>query len=662
MIKSGKQAAARRWHVGLAGWLGTWFICLAMISPSWAAVVIQNGSPGANGTAGSAGDPGTNGGNGGPGSPDPVVANTGTNFDPTNTAQATGGAGGSGGNGGAGNPALNPNAAGGNGGNGGKGASAQATAITTSNSLVAPVSTTVLAQGGAGGVLGLGGAAAGSGAPGADGVSGAGGAAEATGSALAIGSPPVVIDVTAIGGAGGDGHATRASNGALGGNAQAGAVGSGGTTGANLFSILATATGGAGGDAVSSLGGNGGAGGSALADANGNKTGAAPTTIPAITAIALGGAGGAPSAGGLPGSGGAASANANGTATFAIAVNATATGGATPGLDADGMAVARAKATAASGSATAQANSGGALTPLVSTTAIAPVASLSTAESRAAAASSFPNLALADNLQAAAYAVGTPLGSDVTAVVADNLHAQSMVDGADSLGLFYLSGAYSASGSGAAKTFDSSATFTIDLTQLTAPHDLQLAVVDARMLGTGFDDLHLEVIREGLTVVSEVYANPVLALATLTDHVLNLDDIETGIGDNLLDVTVRLSVTTNDPGASFGAMFVLANSALPTWDADFDEDSDVDDVDLATWEAGYGAGATHAQGDADRDGDVDGRDFLIWQRQYTGSIFAEYAAVPEPATGLLTFLASIIAACRRRRGAAGLQPRGFGSR
>jgi hypothetical protein len=67
---------------------------------------------------------------------------------------------------------------------------------------------------------------------------------------------------------------------------------------------------------------------------------------------------------------------------------------------------------------------------------------------------------------------------------------------------------------------------------------------------------------------------------------------------------------------------------------------DVDGTDLDFWQAGYGSGASHAQGDADDDMDVDGKDFLIWQRQFTSdlNLFAVQKAVPEPATGMMLML------------------------
>ena len=90
-------------------------------------------------------------------------------------------------------------------------------------------------------------------------------------------------------------------------------------------------------------------------------------------------------------------------------------------------------------------------------------------------------------------------------------------------------------------------------------------------------------------------------------------------------------------------------------EADFDEDGDVDDVDLGLWEAGYGltGSAAHIDGDANGDMNVDGADFLKWQIQYTGSLnpLSSSAAVPEPAS--LALVASCVScvfwrAARRR--------------
>lgn len=91
---------------------------------------------------------------------------------------------------------------------------------------------------------------------------------------------------------------------------------------------------------------------------------------------------------------------------------------------------------------------------------------------------------------------------------------------------------------------------------------------------------------------------------------------------------------------------------VSTWQADFDEDGDVDGADLATWKAGSvseGLG-THRKGDANGDGLVNGSDYLVWQRQQ-GMQAPQPAigAVPEPGSLLLGLLGmGVVAAIRRR--------------
>ena len=70
--------------------------------------------------------------------------------------------------------------------------------------------------------------------------------------------------------------------------------------------------------------------------------------------------------------------------------------------------------------------------------------------------------------------------------------------------------------------------------------------------------------------------------------------------------------------------------------ADFNQDGNVDALDLAEWQGDFGI---DADSDADFDGDTDGRDFLIWQRQYGLStlplVTGSTVTVPEPASVLL---------------------------
>ena len=84
---------------------------------------------------------------------------------------------------------------------------------------------------------------------------------------------------------------------------------------------------------------------------------------------------------------------------------------------------------------------------------------------------------------------------------------------------------------------------------------------------------------------------------------------------------------------------IVQLSVVPIFEADFDEDGDVDDADLARWRSGFGSGSNHDQGDADLDGDVDLADLMVWQRQLGSSISlaAANVAIPEPAGIVLAF-------------------------
>jgi len=91
-------------------------------------------------------------------------------------------------------------------------------------------------------------------------------------------------------------------------------------------------------------------------------------------------------------------------------------------------------------------------------------------------------------------------------------------------------------------------------------------------------------------------------------------------------------------GAIYGADdFTIA---VATYDpADFDQDGDVDGVDLNMRETVFGL---NPMADADLDGDSDGSDFPIWQRQFTGgsnSIPIPIHSVPEPLSFALLALA-----------------------
>jgi hypothetical protein len=83
---------------------------------------------------------------------------------------------------------------------------------------------------------------------------------------------------------------------------------------------------------------------------------------------------------------------------------------------------------------------------------------------------------------------------------------------------------------------------------------------------------------------------------------------------------------------------------------DFNQDGMVSAADLPVFKAHYGmaSGATAATGDADANGRVDGNDFLVWQRnQGTKPPASGVTAVPEPAAGVLAFVAIALTVRRR---------------
>lgn len=111
---------------------------------------------------------------------------------------------------------------------------------------------------------------------------------------------------------------------------------------------------------------------------------------------------------------------------------------------------------------------------------------------------------------------------------------------------------------------------------------------------------------------------------------------------------------TND-GLAFnlnllGAMTVTGGVDPMFNSADFNEDGEVDGLDLAAWKSAFGPGSA---ADTDNDGDSDGADLLRWQRA-VGNVSATNNAsrVPEPASAALLAVSCVafhsIVSTRRR--------------
>ncbi|MCA9237224.1 MAG: PEP-CTERM sorting domain-containing protein [Planctomycetales bacterium] len=140
------------------------------------------------------------------------------------------------------------------------------------------------------------------------------------------------------------------------------------------------------------------------------------------------------------------------------------------------------------------------------------------------------------------------------------------------------------------------------------------------------------------TITSEGPYRLIDAVMTLPVEITNVVDFN-GLAVNVVASGVVVA----------NASFVIALPAIAT---DFDGDLDVDGADLAVWQQNYGlaSGATPATGDADADGAVNGGDFLQWQRDFgLTPPSAALAAVPEPATLLLSAVGGILFLVARSR-------------
>jgi hypothetical protein len=78
---------------------------------------------------------------------------------------------------------------------------------------------------------------------------------------------------------------------------------------------------------------------------------------------------------------------------------------------------------------------------------------------------------------------------------------------------------------------------------------------------------------------------------------------------------------------------------------DFDNDKDIDGVDLPVWRGAFGLTTA---GDADGDNDSDGADMLLWQQALNAPVaIPVVATVPEPTSALLLAAGLALVGCRR---------------
>jgi len=412
---------------------------------------------------------------------------------------------------------------------------------------------------------------------------------------------------TALGGSGGQGQmdanggwgasanaSARATASGLSDAATARGSATGGSGGGPGDSISFSYNGGRGGDAISqstangnwrvtaedfAKGGDGGGdsfgfvfggrGGDAWSTADGTGTDSLT-----VKATALGGRGGFGGDSKQSGAGGNATAIATGTGmgTSSVSVTANATGGGDHQRSQHGTALARATAVGTSGTVSAKAVSNdrvtfnwqGGVVQQISATARGPVASTVTAEARTAVSQPAPDPASAVGLQSASFVTAMPEAVDVRAALSGNTAVAGDFDmggTSDLLGLVTLGGAYPGDGSGLSQMYISNAYFQLDMTSLLgSSQDLIVGLLDPTVIGSGFDTLTFQILKQNAFLLNETFTLLDDALNYFNDQSLNFGDWTTGLGSgDTMQLEFIMYLTSDDPGAGFYSDLIFGN-------------------------------------------------------------------------------------------------------
>ena len=121
-----------------------------------------------------------------------------------------------------------------------------------------------------------------------------------------------------------------------------------------------------------------------------------------------------------------------------------------------------------------------------------------------------------------------------------------------------------------------------------------------------------------------------------------------GTGDTL---TISLLALTNDDTDAVARAYAFDNIVVggsTSLTADFNDDGNVDHLDLAQWEGDFGL---NDESDANGDGLSTGLDFLVWQLQngQSSAPLATVQTVPEPQSVALILVCVIVNGVKRRR-------------
>jgi hypothetical protein len=392
-------------------------------------------------------------------------------------------------------------------------------------------------------------------------------------------------DTNTYGGAGGYINSGSAATAGQGGDATSTTTAT--SVGNNYTYSNDYAAGGAGGF-INSGTGDGGDGGDATSSATSSKNGSGSNSSSAV-ARANGGDGRYGRGPGFAsGNGGDATATAS---AFNLDAMATANASAYAGQSntsntgsiqgTSGVALATATAQGTSGSAisTAQTDAQSGLVTQANATSNAQVGSTSIAQSHAAYGSTLINVSGVVGQQASTFITAAPDGSVLipemrdSAVLAnfDISNGSTVFDSgqlnSDIIGYGVLNGAYSADGTGAARTYTSTANFDVDTSNyVDGNQQLLLGFMSPDSLGDGFTDadntsVAFEVRVEGNVLINQTFTNSADAIAYFADQT-KVIDLSGVTQSGVLDVQVKMTVDSDTVGDGFATDFVLGNSTI----------------------------------------------------------------------------------------------------
>ena len=184
----------------------------------------------------------------------------------------------------------------------------------------------------------------------------------------------------------------------------------------------------------------------------------------------------------------------------------------------------------------------------------AQVLATSVVESRTARAQPAPASSFASGLQAASFATSLPLSSDLKMREAGSSNVSAEIGTGNSVfGLMTLGASYSKNGSGTSASYQSTATFHVNITSAD-PLPLKVGLLNPVVTGSGFDTLILTISDGDKVLENDMFTDANQAIAFFSDHVLSFNNVNGAQGD----FTFALTVTAHSTGDGFRSDIVAA--------------------------------------------------------------------------------------------------------